>query len=259
MSESSASLASRTSAPGQHHPAQDERIVEGFKTSHALKAHLAGLSGRSDADRNLVPRRSPRRPEEHASDSLSSRPEWAKRGTGRLEGRSKTARRSALRPWPPICSPAARSAASAGASERTLARFLCRHRQHDAAAPPHDDEISEHSARRQKGCRHHCRAGASRQGWVAHHPPSSELRHARKRSITPIFLPSRAPGAEPGRERLAVSPSENFGSLSQTHPSSKITTPLSTLPALDAWRKLTAKPETITSIGMRDWAVGQSL
>ena len=27
-----------------------------------------------------------------------------------------------------------------------------------------------------------------------------------------------------------------------------------------AWRKLTAKPETITSIGMRDWAhVGQSL
>ena len=30
--------------------------------------------------------------------------------------------------------------------------------------------------------------------------------------------------------------------------------------ACDAWRKLTAKPETITSIGMRDWAhVGQSL
>ena len=30
--------------------------------------------------------------------------------------------------------------------------------------------------------------------------------------------------------------------------------------ACDAWRKLTAQPETITSIGMRDWAhVGQSL
>jgi hypothetical protein len=30
--------------------------------------------------------------------------------------------------------------------------------------------------------------------------------------------------------------------------------------ACDAWRKLTARPETITSIGMRDWAhVGQSL
>jgi hypothetical protein len=30
--------------------------------------------------------------------------------------------------------------------------------------------------------------------------------------------------------------------------------------ACDAWRKLTAKPETITSIGMRDWAhVGQPL
>ena len=27
-------------------------------------------------------------------------------------------------------------------------------------------------------------------------------------NITPIFLPSRAPGAEPGRERLAVSPPE---------------------------------------------------
>jgi hypothetical protein len=30
--------------------------------------------------------------------------------------------------------------------------------------------------------------------------------------------------------------------------------------ACDAWRKLIAKPETITSIGMRDWAhIGQSL
>jgi hypothetical protein len=27
-------------------------------------------------------------------------------------------------------------------------------------------------------------------------------------NITPIFLPSRSPGAEPGRERLAVSPPE---------------------------------------------------
>ncbi len=74
------------------------------------------------------------------------------------------------------------------------------------------------------------------------------------KNITPIFLPSRAPEFEPGRKRLAVSPSEldlntvfeNYDAIVDA--------------ACAAWRKLTAKPETITSIGMRDWAhVGQPL
>ena len=73
-------------------------------------------------------------------------------------------------------------------------------------------------------------------------------------NITPIFLPSRAPGAQPGRERLAVSAPnwlsntvfENYDAIIDA--------------ACAAWRNLIAQPETITSIGMRDWAhVGHSL
>ena len=73
-------------------------------------------------------------------------------------------------------------------------------------------------------------------------------------NITPIFLPSRAPGAQPGRERLAISPPElalntvfeNYDAIVDA--------------ACAAWRNLIAQPQTITSIGMREWAhVGQPL
>ena len=83
----------------------------------------------------------------------------------------------------------------------------------------------------------------------------AQARHARKH-LPPIFLPSRAPELNPV-ENVWQYLRQNW--IPQT-PSSKITTPLSTTPPSDAWRKLTAQPETITSIGMRDWAhVGQSL
>ena len=74
-------------------------------------------------------------------------------------------------------------------------------------------------------------------------------------NIMLIFLPSRALVAEPSREHLADLCSEPaledcLRELRRHH----------RVAACDARRKLTAQPETITSIGMRDWAhVGQSL
>ena len=70
---------------------------------------------------------------------------------------------------------------------------LCRHR-HDATPPQRN--LEQHRQGR-------TRRGASRQGRVAHH---QQARHARKHHTD---LPAFAvPGVEPGRERLAVSPSE---------------------------------------------------
>ena len=83
---------------------------------------------------------------------------------------------------------------------------------------------------------------------MAHH---QQARHAQKHHAD---LPAFAgPGAEPGRVWQYVRQNwisntvfENYDAIVDA--------------ACDAWRKLTAKPETITSIGMRDWAhVGQSL
>ena len=73
-------------------------------------------------------------------------------------------------------------------------------------------------------------------------------------NITPIFLPSRAPKLNPV-ENVRQHLRQNW--LSNTvfenyHPIVDA--------ACAAWRKLIAQPETITSIGMRDWAhLGQPL
>jgi putative transposase len=73
-------------------------------------------------------------------------------------------------------------------------------------------------------------------------------------NITPIFLPSRAPALNPvenvwqylRQNWLSNTVFENYDAIIDA--------------ACAAWRSLTAKPETITSIGMRDWAhVGQPL
>jgi len=73
-------------------------------------------------------------------------------------------------------------------------------------------------------------------------------------NITPIFLPSRAPELNPvenvwqylRQNWLSNTVFENYDAIIDA--------------ACAAWRNLIAKPETITSIGMRDWAhVGQPL
>src|ERR1700723_309362 len=73
-------------------------------------------------------------------------------------------------------------------------------------------------------------------------------------NITPIFLPSRAPELNPvenvwqylRQNWLSNTIFENYDAIVDA--------------ACAAWRKLIAQPETITSIGMRDWAhLGQTL
>jgi hypothetical protein len=73
-------------------------------------------------------------------------------------------------------------------------------------------------------------------------------------NITPIFLPSRAPELNPvenvwqylRQNWLSNTVFENYDAIIDA--------------ACAAWRKLIAQPETITSIGTRNWAhVGQSL
>ena len=73
-------------------------------------------------------------------------------------------------------------------------------------------------------------------------------------NITPIFLPSRAPELNPvenvwqylRQNWLSNTVFENYDAIVDA--------------ACAAWQKLIAQPETITSIGMRDWAhVGQTL
>ena len=72
-------------------------------------------------------------------------------------------------------------------------------------------------------------------------------------NITPIFLPSRAP---------ELNPVENIWQYLRAHRLSNrfFETYVEIIEAAcDAWQKLIAKPETITSIAMRQWAlVGQT-
>ena len=72
------------------------------------------------------------------------------------------------------------------------------------------------------------------------------------KNMTLVFLPSRAP---------ELNPVENVWQyLRQNWLSNRVFDTYDTIleAACDAWRKLLAQPDTITSIAMRDWArVGQ--
>jgi transposase len=68
------------------------------------------------------------------------------------------------------------------------------------------------------------------------------------KNITPIFLPSRAPELNPV-ENIWQYLRGNWLSNRVFHTYDAIIDA-----ACEAWRKLIAEPQTITSIGMRDWA-----
>ena len=144
-----------------------------------------------------------------------------------------TARRPALRQRLSVRRdlPGARRGSGAGAA-------LCRYREQ-----LHLDEISYNVA---QGA--HAILLLDRAGW--HTTGKLDV----PKNITPIFLPSRAPELNPvenvwqylRHNWISNTVFENYDAIVDA--------------ACDAWRKLTAKPETITSIGMRDWAhVGQPL
>lgn len=106
----------------------------------------------------------------------------------------------------------------------------------------HIDEISRHV---EKGA--HAVLVMDRAGWHA----TANLRMPK--NITPIFLPSRAP---------ELNPVENVWQyLRQNWLSNRVFDSYNAIidAACEAWQKLLAAPQTITSIGMREWAhVGQT-
>ena len=84
---------------------------------------------------------------------------------------------------------------------------------------------------------------------MAHHPTNLDM----PENITAIFLPSRAP---------ELNPVENIRQyLRANWLSNRVFETYDAIieAACQAWQELIAKPETITSIGLRDWAhVGQT-
>ena len=105
----------------------------------------------------------------------------------------------------------------------------------------HIDEIARHVA---KGA--HAALIFDRAGWHTTH----ELKWPA--NITPLWLPSRAP---------ELNPVENIWQyLRQNWLSNRVFENYDAIidAACEAWNRLIAKPEKITSIGMRGWAhVGQ--
>ena len=103
----------------------------------------------------------------------------------------------------------------------------------------HLEEISRHVAESA-----HAVLLLDRAGW--HTTAKLDL----PRNITPIFLPSRAPerSAKTSGSSCAATGSQTLETYDDIIDA-----------ACDAWRKLIAQPEIITSIGMRDWAhIGQT-
>ena len=106
----------------------------------------------------------------------------------------------------------------------------------------HLDEISRHVA---EGA--HAVLLLDRAGW--HTTGNLDV----PQNVTPIFLPSRAP---------ELNPVENVWQyLRSNWLSNRVFDTYDAIidAACEAWQKLVAQPDTITSIGMRSWAhVGQS-
>ena len=219
------------------HPAQDAKIVEAFKK---LSTHPEGALGRCagrHADRDLVPRRSPDRPEERPDPAM-----------GKARHATSSARRSTLRERLPV-----RRHLSGPRHGRSAGASLRRHGS-DAAPPRRDrphvdteamqlhlDEISRNVA---KGA--HAVLLLDRAGW--HTTGKLDV----PTNITPIFLPSRAP---------ELNPVENLWQyLRGNWLSNRVFDTYDAIidAACQAWMNILGKPEIITSIGMRDWAhVGQ--
>ena len=106
-----------------------------------------------------------------------------------------------------------------------------------AAMQLHLDEISRHVAKRA-----HAVLLLDRAGW--HTTGNLNI----PKNITPIFLPSRSP---------ELNPVENIWQYLRANClSNRVFETYDAIidAACDAWRKLIAQPQTITSIGMRDWA-----
>ena len=206
------------------HPAQDERIVEAFKNfPRALKASSRGESPRRRRWK------SGSKDEARIGQKNGLVRQWARRGSRPIQPADQRYDNAYL--FGAICPARGVGAALALPYADTDMMQL------------HLDEISSNVA-----------AGAhavlllDRAGW--HTTGKLDM----PANITPIFLPSRAPELNPvenvwqylRQNWISNTVFENYDAIVDA--------------ACDAWRRLIADPEKITSIGMRGWAhVGQSL
>ena len=213
-----ASRASRISAPAAA-PQARWRGHRGLRKK--LRQDACGASRGRDAqaeDRDLVPGRGPHRPEERPC------PTMGQAGNAAVPARGPALRSAYL--FGAIC-PARGVGARAGAALR-------RHRRHAAASR------RDIPARRQNA---HAVLLLDRAGW---HTTGNLVW---PRNITPILLPSRSPELNPV-EQVWQYLRANFLSnrVFEAYDDNFVAA------ACDAWNRLIAKPHTITSIGMRQWA-----
>jgi transposase len=203
------------------HPMQDERIVEGFKkTSRALGAHLEGVAETTPVEIWF-------QDEARIGQKNGLVRQWARRGTRPRQPADQRYNNAYL--FGAIC-PARGVGAALALPYADIDMMQL-----------HLDEISRNVA-----------AGAhavlllDRAGW------HTTCKLDMPANITPIFLPSRAPELNPvenvwqylRQNWLSNTVFENYDAIVDA--------------ACNAWRRLTAEPDKITSIGMREWAhIGQ--
>ena len=200
------------------HPDQDERIVEAYKkTSHrGLNAHLDDLPEGTPIEIWF-------QDEARIGQKNGHVRQWAKRGTRPRQPADQRYDNAYL--FGAICPARGVGAALALPNADTEAMQL------------HLEEISRHVA---KGA--HAVLLFDRAGW------HTTARLAMPKNITPIFLASHAP---------ELNPVENIWQyLRANWLSNRVFETVDDIidAVCEAWHKLVAQPETITSIGIRQWA-----
>jgi DDE superfamily endonuclease/Winged helix-turn helix len=204
------------------HPMQDERIVEAFNFPRALRAHLEGVAETTPVEIWF-------QDEARIGQKNGLVRQWARRGTRPRQPADQRYDNAYL--FGAICPARGVGAALALPYADTDMMQL------------HLEEISRNVA---AGA--HAVLMLDRAGW--HTTGKLDM----PANITPIFLPSRAPELNPvenvwqylRQNWISNIVFENYDAIVDA--------------ACDAWRKLIADPEKITSIGVRNWAnVGQSL
>ncbi|MGB8897531.1 MAG: IS630 family transposase [Pseudolabrys sp.] len=206
------------------HPAQDAETIEAYKKNFArtLSAHLSDLPKETPIEVWF-------QDEARIGQKNGLVRQWARRGSRPRQPADQRYESAYL--FGAICPARGKGAALALPVADTFAMQL------------HLDEISRHVA---KGA--HAVLLLDRAGWHT----TGKLRVPA--NITPILLPSRAP---------ELNPVENIWQYMRANwLSNRVFETYDAIidAACEAWQKLIAQPQTITSIGLRDWAnIGQSL
>jgi hypothetical protein len=205
------------------HPAQNGEIVEAYKKNFAqtLSAHIAGLPAKTAIEIWF-------RDEARIGQKNGLVRQWARRGSRPRQPADQRYENAYL--FGAICPARGKGAALALPFADTAAMQL------------HLDEIARHVA---KGA--HAVLLLDRAGWRT----TDKLDVPKNISL--VFLPSRSP---------ELNPVENIWQFLRANwLSNRVFETYDAIidAACDAWNRLIAQPQSITSTGMRDWAhIGQS-